>query len=460
MNIALVLNRVFRLEQNPMFEYLNHNQADIERCYCVIPLELFEDEAPLKRTFYHQAVTQFIQQLIEIGIKPFVFPYTAFASFCEQKEIDTVVFPSDIMSFHNCECDILHVKSEIQAQKIAIVNVRANHYFQPSRTLNQQGQPYKVFTSFYKANRPQLRQRRRYPYQLDKLKQQIINADNTSVEKVTEYINIGEAKSQQQWQAFLNNNIEHYQYYREYLPETLTSQLSIALAYGFLDINEIMRQLLERYHDNEENYEAFIRELLFREFYYVLMVYYPETAHTSFNDKYKHITWSENQSDFNAWKEGRTGYPIIDAAMHELKQTGFMHNRMRMVTAQFLTKELFIDWTWGENYFKNLLIDYDAASNVHGWQWSASTGTDAVPYFRMFNPIRQSERFDKKGLYIKTYFPQWANVPASYVHEPWKHAQTLKDYGIDLGTNYPWPIVDHQQARAHVMEQFKKQADK
>ena len=204
--------------------------------------------------------------------------------------------------------------------------------------------------------------------------------------------------------TFLNHEIHNYENNREYLPEVLTSQLSIALAYGLLDIIEIFNDLLSRYEEDEANYESFIRELIFREFYYVLMTQFPETAQQSFKEKYRRIKWSDNEADFDAWCDGQTGFPIIDAAMMELQQTGFMHNRMRMVTSQFLTKDLFIDWTWGENFFRKYLIDYDAASNVHGWQWSASTGTDAVPYFRMFNPIRQSERFDPKALYIKSIY--------------------------------------------------------
>lgn len=198
------------------------------------------------------------------------------------------------------------------------------------------------------------------------------------------------------------------------MPEVLTSQLSIILAYGIIDIKQIVTQLIERYEEDEHNIEQFIRELMFREFYYVLMTHYPNTAHEAFNEKYRDIKWEYNKEDYKSWCEGRTGFPIVDAAMTELNQTGFMHNRMRMVVSQFLTKDLFIDWTWGEDYFRTKLIDFDSASNVHGWQWSASTGTDAVPYFRMFNPSRQSERFDKDALYIKTFIPQLNDVTLNY----------------------------------------------
>lgn len=175
----------------------------------------------------------------------------------------------------------------------------------------------------------------------------------------------------------------------------------------------------------------------------------------AFNEKYRTIQWSYNKEEFNSWCEGKTGFPIIDAAMNELNETGFMHNRMRMVVSQFLTKDLFIDWAWGEDYFRKKLIDYDAASNVHGWQWSASTGTDAVPYFRMFNPTRQSERFDKDALYIKKYIPIFDNVPAKFLHHPFQYQTQLVKKGIQLGEDYPKPIVDHKVAREYVMTIFK-----
>ena len=150
-----------------------------------------------------------------------------------------------------------------------------------------------------------------------------------------------------------------------------------------------------------------------------------------------------------------TGFPIIDAAMEELKTTGFMHNRMRMVVSQFLTKDLFIDWIWGESFSNKKLIDYDAASNVHGWQWSASTGTDAVPYFRMFNPIRQSERFDNNARYIKTYIPKLNQVDAKYLHDTHKFEQQIKGQGVEIGKDYPKQMIDHKESRQRVMSEFK-----
>ena len=198
------------------------------------------------------------------------------------------------------------------------------------------------------------------------------------------------------------------------MPEVLTSQLSIILAYGIIDIKQIVTQLIERYEEDEHNIEQFIRELMFREFYYVLMTHYPNTAHEAFNEKYRDIKWEYNKEDYKSWCEGRTGFPIVDAAMTELNQTGFMHNRMRMVVSQFLTKDLFIDWTWGEDYFRTKLIDFDSASNVHGWQWSASTGTDAFLTLECLIQVVRVNDLIKMLLYIKTFIPQLNDVTLNY----------------------------------------------
>ncbi|MFG0935051.1 FAD-binding domain-containing protein, partial [Staphylococcus sp. 231237_7MaSpsaltlick] len=194
----------------------------------------------------------------------------------------------------------------------------------------------------------------------------------------------------------------------------------------------------------------------FREFYYILMTQYPKTATKSFTEKYRNMQWSYSKQNFDAWKIGKTGFPIVDAAMQKLNETGYMPNRLRMVVSQFLTKNLFIVWTWGEEYFRQYLIDYDNASNVHGWQWSASTGTDAAPYFRMFNPIRQSERFDAKGYFIKSQLELFKDVSSNYIHNPSKNKDKLKEnYDIEIGKDYPKTMVDLKLSREFVMNKFK-----
>ena len=455
MNIGVILNRVFRINHNPLFEYINQQRDDNEQCFLIIPQEIFDEEGTeKKKNFYYGVLQSFLKELKKYDIEPFLIEYSELGDFCSNNDINEIVVAGDIMSYHLETYDIRHLKKAFEKYDINVTTIRANHYFKPSATMNKQGEPYKVFTSFYKAHRSSLRQHDGYHYKLKALAEICVKSQQQLKKDYAKY-GLSEQQAVTSWNTFLDQDIQQYEENREYLPEVLTSQLSIVLAYGLIDIKQIMTQLLNSYDEDENNAEQFIRELMFREFYYVLMTQYPNTAHEAFNDKYKSIKWRYDNDDFKHWSEGTTGYPLVDAAMAELNQTGFMHNRMRMVVSQFLTKDLFIDWTWGEDYFRRKLIDFDSASNVHGWQWSASTGTDAVPYFRMFNPIRQSERFDKDALYIKKFIPQFDHVPAKLIHNPLKNQDKLKQEGITLDEDYPKPIVDHKSARDVVITTFK-----
>ena len=193
------------------------------------------------------------------------------------------------------------------------------------------------------------------------------------------------------------------------------------------------------------------------------MIYtiYPDQQEKSINQSFQHIEWQNNHNDFQAWKIGKTGFPIVDAAMRQLNETGWMHNRLRMIVASFLTKDLLIDWRWGEKYFREKLIDYDPASNIGGWQWAASTGTDSVPYFRIFNPSIQSEKFDPDGKFIKKYVPELRDIDGSAIHHPHQltPAEIKKYEQKPLIVNYPQPIVDHKYARVRAIETYKYSND-
>jgi deoxyribodipyrimidine photo-lyase len=182
----------------------------------------------------------------------------------------------------------------------------------------------------------------------------------------------------------------------------------------------------------------------------MLLARYPHTVTHAFQGKFDALAWPNPPGHFAAWCEARTGYPIVDAAMRQLNQTGYMHNRLRMIVASFLVKDLHVDWRWGEGYFAAKLIDYDQAANIGGWQWSAGVGTDAQPWFRIFNPVTQSENFDPQGKFIRRYLPELADVPDKFIHAPWKGSASRGDY--------PMPIVDHARARAITLELFKSAA--
>jgi deoxyribodipyrimidine photo-lyase len=203
---------------------------------------------------------------------------------------------------------------------------------------------------------------------------------------------------------------------------------------------------------------VWLSELIWRDFYFQILSNFPHAASSAFKPEYNAIKWEHSdQADklFAAWCEGRTGYPLVDAAMAQINQTGYMHNRLRMVVASFLVKDLGIDWRWGERYFAEKLNDFDQSANNGGWQWASSSGCDAQPYFRIFNPTSQSEKFDAEAKFIRKYLPQLSKLPNASIHSPWNAKPfELESAGIVIGVNYPHPIVDHAQARAATLLRY------
>lgn len=264
----------------------------------------------------------------------------------------------------------------------------------------------------------------------------------------------GEEEAQRRLEAF-SNIISSYNVERDIPSIRGTSLLSPYLNIGAISARQCFSkadQILETSGGENEGAKTWISELTWRDFYNHVMVACPRVSkHQPFKPKTNQIPWRTDEADFDAWKSGMTGYPIVDAGMRQLNQTGWMHNRLRMVTAMFLTKNLLIDWRWGERYFMSRLVDGDLSANNGGWQWSASTGTDSVPYFRIFNPFSQSKRFDPDGLFIKKMCPELKQVPAKSLHDPVKLSQSISTLGID----YPNFIVDYKAGRERALSAFK-----
>ncbi|MEW6024636.1 MAG: deoxyribodipyrimidine photo-lyase [Pseudomonadota bacterium] len=247
---------------------------------------------------------------------------------------------------------------------------------------------------------------------------------------------------------------------RDFPAQTGTSQLSIHLRFGTTSVRHLVRTLQQMMAMGAGGAGApvWLSELVWRDFYAMILSHHPHLVERSFKPAFDAVEWEagpEADALFAAWCEGRTGYPLVDAAMAQLNQTGFMHNRLRMVTASFLVKDLGIDWRWGERYFALKLNDYDMASNVGGWQWAASTGCDAQPWFRIFNPVRQSEKFDARGEFIRRYLPQLGKLDARDVHAPWLvPSDELAACGVVLGRDYPERVVKHDEAREKTLARF------
>jgi deoxyribodipyrimidine photo-lyase len=203
--------------------------------------------------------------------------------------------------------------------------------------------------------------------------------------------------------------------------------------------------------------ETWLSQLIWRDFYTAILYHFPHVAHGSFRPAYDTIPWRNDPAEFAAWQAGQTGYPVVDAAMRQLTQTGWMHNRARMIVASFLVKDLLIDWRWGERFFMQQLVDGDPANNNGGWQWTAGTGTDAAPYFRIFNPVSQSQKFDRHGRYLRHWLPELVHLPDAYLHAPWLMPPLEQQrLGFGYGRDYPVPLVDHTQARTRTLAAYQQ----
>lgn len=248
------------------------------------------------------------------------------------------------------------------------------------------------------------------------------------------------------------DRIDQYGRTRDFPAVKGPSYLSVHLRFGTVSIRRLARLAHQRMLGGEHGAEVWLSELIWRDFYHQLMHHHPQAMTAAFRPEYDAVRWETGpQADalFAAWCEGRTGFPLVDAAMRQLRQTGYMHNRLRMVAASFLCKDLGLDWRRGEAWFAAQLLDFDLAANNGGWQWASSSGCDAQPWFRIFNPTTQSEKFDAEGRFIRRYCPELAGLPAKAVHAPWERAP-LQMQGVD----YPRPVVDHALARARTLERY------
>jgi deoxyribodipyrimidine photo-lyase len=273
----------------------------------------------------------------------------------------------------------------------------------------------------------------------------------------------GEAEAQRRLRAFVDGDappIYRYAEARDRLDMDGTSRLSPYLHLGMLSARQAVVAVLDAITaapdaEARKGAETWLNELIWREFFVHILYHFPHVLQQSFRANLRAISWENDEGVFASWCEGRTGYPVVDAGMRQLAQTGWIHNRARMIVASFLVKDLLIDWRWGERYFMQHLMDGDSASNNGGWQWTAGTGTDAAPYFRVFNPTLQGKKFDPQGAYVRRWVPELVRVPDKFVHQPWKMPLDVqKKAGCVIGQGYPAPIVDHAWARERTLAAY------
>ena len=361
------------------------------------------------------------------------------------------------------------IKRNFEDKNVAVESFSASLLWEPWTISKDDGTPYRVFTPFYKkgclnSEEPRLPAGK---VDLSNLYSKDLSSDSITdlnllptikwYKSFEEEWNPGEIGAEQNLNSFLDSGLLNYKEGRNFPSQEFVSRLSPHLHFGEISPNEVWyrAKTKEGISGIEKSLAHFHSELGWREFSYYLLYHFPDLPNKNFQEKFDIFPWQENEEFLALWQKGNTGYPIVDAGMRELWQTGYMHNRLRMIVGSFLVKNLLIDWRFGERWFWDCLVDADLASNSASWQWVAGSGADAAPYFRIFNPITQGLKFDPEGEYTKKYVPELRDLPNKYLFSPWEAPENiLADAGIELGKNYPKPMVDLKLSRETALEAF------
>lgn len=350
------------------------------------------------------------------------------------------------------------IKMSLQDNGIAVESFNGSLLYEPWEIRTKQDKPYRVFTPYYRMVLSQGEPDK--PKPAPKHLKKATTAPKGEVLAdwalqptqpdwaggLRESWSPGETGAHALLEEFLAERVDDYKNERDFPGIEATSRLSPHLHFGEISPRQIWAQTSAR--EPTSGTETFLKEVVWREFGYHLLYYNPEMPDTPLQEKFKAFPWLKNETHLEAWQKGQTGYPIVDAGMRELWRTGTMHNRVRMIVASFLVKHLLIHWRDGEAWFWDTLVDADLASNTANWQWVAGCGADAAPYFRIFNPILQGEKFDAEGTYVRRWVPEIADLPNSVIHKPWEADMiTLDKSGVELGATYPHPVIKHKAAR-------------
>lgn len=355
---------------------------------------------------------------------------------------------------------------------VQVKTFSGNLIFEPGQLSKEDGKPYQVYTAFWKCFLKKKREIfKKVTFNIPPLPESAKNF-GISCEALKLLPKIpwdqnfythwkpGEEQAHLRWKTFLNKTLPSYKDQRDFPSLKGTSSLSPHLHFGEIHPLRMIQDIEKKFGSldkiRDEHLLQFCKELLWREFAYHLLFAFPSLADESMKKVFDHFPWKAKGHGFEAWKKGQTGYPIVDAGMRQLWSIGWMHNRVRMIVASFLTKDLNVSWKEGARWFWDTLVDADLANNTQGWQWTAGCGFDAAPFFRIFNPVRQGEKFDPKGDYIRQWCPELKKLPPPWIHKPWLAPdKVLAEAGVKLGKDYPHPIIEHDSARKQSLRAFK-----
>ncbi|WPJ98020.1 deoxyribodipyrimidine photo-lyase [Coraliomargarita algicola] len=362
------------------------------------------------------------------------------------------------------------VKRALREDGLQVESFNSSLLNEPHTAATGSGQPYKVYTPYWKKVKdrplpplalpdlPAMRFPESFPWSTPLESLNLLPAIPWYRGFETHWLPT-EAAARGRLDQFLSAAVEDYATGRDRPDCDGTSCLSPYLHWGQIGPRQVMAALADRTDLAGAGASVYAKEIYWREFAYNVLYHFPHTPDQALRAEYDSFPWESDDAVLKAWQMGQTGYPIVDAGMRQLWQTGWMHNRVRMIVSSFLVKHLLHDWRAGAKWFWDTLVDADLASNTLGWQWSGGCGADAAPYFRVFNPILQGQKFDPEGAYVKRYLPELRKMPAKYMHVPWEAPDSILEYaGVEIGKNYPAPIIDHKVGRARALaalEQFK-----
>jgi deoxyribodipyrimidine photo-lyase len=453
----------FRLAKNFGLYEATRNHDEVVVFYLYKESNYLNQEA--QKWWLSKSLSNFKKKLNDLNISLEIIKTDSYKFFFDElilkKNISIYwnkIYEPDYLKFDEYLLNILKEK------KIPFKICKGNALNEIEEVKKSDGTPFKVFTPFW---------RNAEKYYIEKIpaKEKIIKKCLKKKSFFINCINYNEILPKKNWiknfetlwspseekalqvlKNFIKNKITNYSDGRNFPNILGTSKLSPFIKHGQIHVETIWNECMNA-KNKSIGTTKYLTEIGWREFNHTLINYFPHMIKNNYSKKFDKFPWEKNKFFFTAWKKGLTGYPIVDAGMRELYATGWMHNRVRMIVGSFLVKHLLINWKEGEKYFRNCLLDYCKASNVGGWQWVAGCGADAAPYFRIFNPILQGEKFDKEGEYVKKWVPELKNISKKFIHKPWE----LKDEkNFKLGKDYPFPIVDHVEARTKALNAFKK----
>ncbi len=360
------------------------------------------------------------------------------------------------------------IKTTLSQNNIEVHSFNGALLKEPWEMLNQSKSPFKVFTPFWKTLQKQLiRQILPAPARITCSQATSLTLKDLDLlptikwdQGLADNWEPGEEAALCKLKKFLSSGVKNYKIMRDHPSKPATSKLSPHLHFGEISPVQIWHAAFEQ-KDKMASFETdvthFLSELAWREFSTHLLYHFPDLPESPFKKQFENFPWKNNHTHLKKWQQGLTGFPIVDAGMRELWHTGWMHNRVRMIVASFLIKHLLQPWQKGEAWFWDTLVDADLANNAASWQWVAGSGADAAPYFRIFNPVLQGEKFDKEGEYVKTWVPELKQLPSKYIHAPWEApGEILKDANIVLGKTYPLPLIDHALGRKRALEAYQQ----